>query len=51
MIPMNVLKSVSPQIHWLLTIALASIFLCDGLGKFPIGEGMAQIMGMPVFLV
>jgi putative oxidoreductase len=37
--------------NWLPRLALAAIFLYHGLGKFPIAQGMAEMMGMPVALV
>ncbi len=48
---MNFLKSISPHVHWLPRIALASVFLYHGLGKFPVAAGMAQMMGMPVIMI
>ncbi len=39
------------QAHWLLRIALASVFLYHGLDKFPQLDMMAQGMGMPVFMI
>ncbi len=37
--------------HWLLRIAVASVFLYHGFTKFPQAEGLAQMMGMPVTLI
>ncbi|MCP4423013.1 MAG: DoxX family protein [Chloroflexi bacterium] len=37
--------------HWAPRIALASVFLYHGLTKFPNLSGMAEMMGMPVFLL
>ncbi len=37
--------------HWLLRIALASVFLYHGLTKFPQAAGLAGMLGMPVALV
>ena len=48
---MNFLKSISPHAHWLIRIALASIFLYHGLGKFPQAAMMAKMMNMPIFMI
>ncbi len=48
---MNFLKSFSNHAHWLVRIALASIFLYHGLGKFPQAPMMAKMMNMPVFMI
>lgn len=48
---MNALNSLAPRAHWLLRIALASVFLYHGLTKFPALQGLAEMMGMPVVLV
>lgn len=48
---MNALNRLAPHAHWLLRIALASIFLFHGLTKFPNLGGLAEMMGMPVFAV
>lgn len=45
---MQALASVTRHAHWLLRIALASVFLYHGLTKFPQLGGMAEMMGMPV---
>ncbi|MDN5697678.1 MAG: DoxX family protein [Rubrobacter sp.] len=45
---MQALSSVSRHAHWLLRIALASVFLYHGLTKFPQLGGMSEMMGMPV---
>ena len=44
---MNKLESHS---HWLLRIALASVFLFHGLGKVPNIPGFAEMMGLPVLV-
>lgn len=36
--------------HWLLRIALASVFLFHGLGKVPNIPGFAEMMGLPVII-
>ncbi|QXD13836.1 DoxX family protein [Rhodocaloribacter litoris] len=48
---MNFLNNLAPHAHWFLRIALASVFLYHGLGKFGNLSGMAEQMQMPVFLV
>lgn len=48
---MNTLDRLAPHAHWLLRIALASVFLFHGLTKFPQLQGMAEMMGMPVFMI
>jgi len=37
--------------HWLIRFALAGIFLFHGPSKFPMAQGMADMMGMHVFMV
>lgn len=37
--------------HWLLRLALASVFLYHGLGKVASITGFAEMMGLPVFIV
>jgi putative oxidoreductase len=48
---MNALRTVAPHAHWFLRLALGSVFLYHGLTKFPVLGGMAEMMGMPVFMV
>lgn len=36
--------------HWLLRLALASVFLFHGLGKLPSIPGFAEMMGLPVIV-
>ena len=48
---MKILDKAVPHVHWLLRIALASVFLYHGLLKFPVLSEMAQIMKMPVAAV
>jgi putative oxidoreductase len=48
---MNQLRALAPYSHWLLRAALGSVFLYHGLTKFPVLGGMAEMMGMPVFVV
>lgn len=42
---------LAPSMHWALRIALGSVFLYHGITKFPVLSGMAEMMGMPVFVV
>ncbi len=44
-------KTISKQAHWLLRIALASVFLYHGIGKFPHLQNLAAMMKMPVALI
>ena len=37
--------------HWALRLALGSVFVYHGLTKFPVLSGLAEMMGMPVFMV
>lgn len=48
---MNALNRFAPHAHWLLRIALASVFLYHGITKFPSLGGLAEMMGMPVLAV
>jgi len=48
---MDTLNKFSGYTHWLLRAALAGIFIYHGLSKFPMAQGMASMMGMPVFMV
>ena len=48
---MNALRSFAPHAHWFLRFALGSVFLYHGLTKFPVLGGLAEMMGMPVFMV
>jgi len=45
---MNALHS---NAHWLLRIALASVFLFHGFGKVANVSGFAEMMGLPVQVV
>lgn len=47
---MDALKKLAPHAHWLLRIGLASVFLYHGSGKFSNLSGMAEGMGLPVFI-
>ena len=48
---MERLRALAPYAHWLLRLALASVFLYHGIIKFPALAGIADMMGMPVFIV
>jgi putative oxidoreductase len=48
---MNTLFGLAPHAHWFLRLALGSVFLYHGLTKFPVLGGLAEMMGMPVFMV
>lgn len=48
---MTMLRALSPHAHWLLRLALGSVFLYHGLTKFPALGGLAEMMGMSVFMV
>jgi putative oxidoreductase len=39
------------NVHWLLRIVLAAVFLYHGFTKFPAAAMMAQGMGMPITMV
>lgn len=45
---LNSLEKFSPQAHWLLRLALASVFLFHGLGKVADLGGFAQMTQLPV---
>jgi putative oxidoreductase len=44
---MKVLDRVAPHAHWFLRIALASVFLYHGIGKFPHLSQFAAMIKMP----
>ena len=48
---MKTLDNISTQAHWFLRLAIASVFIYHGLGKFPNLGAMAAMMGMPVFML
>ena len=48
---MKVFHSVATQAHWLLRVALASVFLFHGITKFPVLGMMAEMMQMPFGMV
>ena len=45
------MSALNPHAHWLLRLALASVFLYHGLGKVPNISGFAEMMGLPVIVV
>ena len=48
---MKVLDNFASHAHWFLRLALASVFLYHGLGKFPKLAPMAEMMNMPVVML
>ncbi|MCH7520839.1 MAG: DoxX family protein [Candidatus Marinimicrobia bacterium] len=48
---MEFLNRYKSVVHWLPRLSLASIFLYHGFTKFPMASMMADMMGMPVFMV
>ncbi|MFQ5973157.1 MAG: DoxX family protein [Alphaproteobacteria bacterium] len=42
---------VARHAHWFLRISLASVYLYHGLTKFPVLDGMAAMLGLPVLVV
>ena len=44
------LESLRPHAHWLLRIALASVFLFHGIGKLANVSGFADMMGLPFYV-
>jgi putative oxidoreductase len=48
---MKILDNISPHAHWFLRLALASVFLYHGLGKFPQLTQLAGMMKMPVAMI
>ena len=48
---MEFLNRYKSLVHWLPRLSLASIFLYHGFIKFPMASMMAEMMGMPVFVV
>ncbi len=43
----DTITKLAPNAHWLLRIALASVFLFHGLGKVPNIAGFAEMMDLP----
>ena len=48
---MTQLSKFSGIAHWLPRLSLAATFLYHGLGKFPMAQGMAEMMGAPVAMI
>ncbi len=48
---MNILDRIAPIGHWFLRLALASVFLYHGIGKFGQFEALASMMNMPVAVI
>ena len=48
---MKTLNNFSPQAHWFLRIAIASVFIYHGLKKFINLEPMAKMMNIPVAML
>ncbi len=48
---MDFLNKYGKDTHWLVRISLAATFIYHGYGKFPMAEGMAKMMGMPIMMV
>ncbi len=44
---LNALAGFTPNAHWLLRVALASVFLFHGFGKVPNISGFARMMDLP----
>ncbi|RLE18023.1 MAG: hypothetical protein DRJ08_03465 [Acidobacteria bacterium] len=48
---MNNFKRLSQNAHWLLRIAIASVFIYHGMTKFPMLGKLAAMMKMPVMMI
>ncbi len=48
---MNNFKKLSKNAHWLLRIAIASVFIYHGVTKFPMLGKLAAMMKMPVLMI
>ena len=48
---MKTLDNISTQAHWFLRLAIASVFIYHGLGKFPNLGAMSAMMGLPLFML
>ncbi|MBC8479379.1 MAG: DoxX family protein [FCB group bacterium] len=48
---MDLLNNFGKQSHWLVRLSLFGIFIYHGLIKYPMAQGMADMMGMPVIIV
>ena len=47
----KLLDSISSFAHWAPRVALASVFIYHGTTKFPVAQGMAEMMGMPIAMI
>lgn len=45
------MNNLAQHAHWLLRIGFASVFLFHGFEKFPQISGMAQMLGLPEFVM
>ena len=45
------LDSISGFAHWAPRVGLASVFIFHGATKFPVAQGMADMMGLPLPLI
>ena len=48
---MDFLNKFSGIAHWLPRLSLGAIFAYHGVGKFQMPEGLAAMMGVPVFVI
>jgi len=48
---MDNLNAIGKHGHWLVRLALFGIFIYHGWAKFPMAAGMAEMMGMPIFMI
>jgi len=47
----KLLSKISGFAHWAPRVALGSVFLYHGITKFPMAQGMADMMGMPLAMI
>lgn len=47
---MGMIDRLAPHAHWLLRLAIASVFVVHGFTKFPIAQAMADMLGVPTLL-
>lgn len=48
---MNTINNLGKHAHWLIRLSLFGIFIYHGWGKFPMAQGLADMMKMPVFMI
>ncbi len=48
---MESLNKLGKYAHWLVRLSLFGTFIYHGWGKFPMAQGMADMMKMPLFMV